>query len=127
MKLSPRDAARYFAKPEAQRTGVLIYGTDPMRVALKRQEFLKNRLGPNAEEEMRLSRMPAGELRRDPAMLLDAIKAVGFFPGGLGLREAIIAVLSPVIGLPFDTGVLLVVVGVAAGMIFRLGEEVAPA
>ena len=62
------------------RDGLLIYGNDAMRVALKRQEFLKNLLGPNAEEEMRLSRMPAGELRRDPAMLLDAIKAVGFHP-----------------------------------------------
>ena len=30
---------------------------------------------------MRLTRIPAAELRRDPAMLLDAIKAVGFFPG----------------------------------------------
>ena len=81
MKLSPRDAKPYFARPDRTRTGLLIYGGDAMRVALKRQEFLKNLLGSNAEEEMRLSRMPAGELRRDPAMLLDAIKAVGFFPG----------------------------------------------
>jgi len=81
MKLTPREANPYFARPDPARTGLLIYGSDAMRVALKRQEFLKNLLGPNAEEEMRLSRMPAGELRRDPAMLLDAIKAVGFFPG----------------------------------------------
>ena len=81
MKLTPRDAKAYFAKPDASRTGLLIYGSDAMRVALKRQEFLKNLLGPNAEEEMRLTRMPAGELRRDPPMLLDAIKSVGFFPG----------------------------------------------
>lgn len=81
MKLTPRDAKAYFAKPDASRTGLLIYGSDAMRVALKRQEFLKNLLGANAEEEMRLTRMPAGELRRDPAMLLDAVKAVGFFPG----------------------------------------------
>ncbi|MFG6594649.1 DNA polymerase III subunit delta [Sulfitobacter sp. 1A13368] len=81
MKLPPREAKPYFARPDPARTGLLIYGSDAMRVALKRQEFLKNLLGPNAEEEMRLSRMPAGELRRDPAMLLDAIKAVGFFPG----------------------------------------------
>ena len=81
MKLTPRDSKPYFARPDPARTGLLIYGSDAMRVALKRQEFLKNLLGANAEEEMRLSRMPAGELRRDPAMLLDAIKAVGFFPG----------------------------------------------
>ena len=33
--------------------------------------------------------------------------AIGFFPGGLGVREALIAALSPLIGLPFDTGILL--------------------
>ena len=81
MKLSPRDANAYFARPDATKTGLLIYGGDAMRVALKRQEFLKSLLGPTAEEEMRLTRIQAAEVRRDPAMLLDAIKAVGFFPG----------------------------------------------
>ncbi len=81
MKLSPRDASRYFAKPEAQRTGALIFGADPMRVALKRQELITNLIGAEGEEEMRLTRMSAGELRKDPAMLTDAIKAQGFFPG----------------------------------------------
>lgn len=33
--------------------------------------------------------------------------AIGFFPGGLGLREALLAALSPLIGLEFNTGVLL--------------------
>ena len=33
--------------------------------------------------------------------------AIGFFPGGLGLREALIAALSPLIGLDVETGVLL--------------------
>lgn len=81
MKLSTRDANAYFAKPDPSKTGLLVFGGDAMRVALKRQEMLKVLLGPQAEEEMRLTRMPAAELRRDPAMLLDAIKAVGFFPG----------------------------------------------
>jgi DNA polymerase-3 subunit delta len=81
MKLSPRDANAYFTKPQPDRTGLLIFGADAMRVALKRQAFLKALLGPKAEEEMRLSRISAGELRRDKAMLLDAVKAVGFFPG----------------------------------------------
>ena len=33
--------------------------------------------------------------------------AIGFFPGGLGLREALLAALSPLIGLQFNIGVLL--------------------
>jgi len=81
MKLSPRDADGYFARPDATRTGLLIYGADAMRVALKRQQVLTALLGPTADEEMRLTRMPGAELRKDPAQLVDAIKAVGFFPG----------------------------------------------
>ncbi|NVO57636.1 DNA polymerase III subunit delta [Rhodobacteraceae bacterium B1Z28] len=81
MKLSPREAEGYFTKPDADKTGLLIYGADAMRVALKRQQVLAALLGPNAEEEMRLTRMPGSDLRGDPARLLDAVKAVGFFPG----------------------------------------------
>ena len=81
MKLSAREAAGYFAKPDAAKTGLLIYGSDAMRVALKRQQVLAALLGKSAEEEMRLSRMSGNDLRKDPAMLVDAIKAVGFFPG----------------------------------------------
>ncbi len=81
MKLAGREAERYFAKPGAERTGLLIYGADAMRVALKRQQVLAALLGPGAEEEMRLTRLAGAELRKDPAQVLDAIKAVGFFPG----------------------------------------------
>lgn len=81
MKLTKRDAVSVMAKPDPGKLGILFYGADAMRVALKRQDYLKALLGPAAEEEMRLTRIPATELRRDPAMLLDAVKAVGFFPG----------------------------------------------
>ncbi|MBR9650574.1 DNA polymerase III subunit delta [Thalassovita aquimarina] len=81
MKLTSRDANRYFAKPDPSRTGMLIYSADAMRVALKRQEVIEALLGPNGEEEMRLTRIPGGELRKDPAMLLDAVKSISFFPG----------------------------------------------
>lgn len=81
MKLSARDAARYFTKPEPQRLGVLLYGNDAMRVALKRQALIAALIGPNGDDEMRLNRMQAADLRKDPALLSDAIKAQGFFPG----------------------------------------------
>jgi DNA polymerase-3 subunit delta len=81
MKLSPREADGYFSRPDPEKTGILIFGADAMRVALKRQQLLSALLGANAEEEMRLTRMPGAELRKDPAQLLDAVKAVGFFPG----------------------------------------------
>lgn len=81
MKLSTREAPGYFAKPDPTATGLLIYGADAMRVALRRQEVIKALIGEAGEEEMRLTRIPAAELRKDPALLLDAVKAQGFFPG----------------------------------------------
>lgn len=98
MKLSGRDAPGYFAKPETQRTGLLIYGPDAMRTALKRQEVISALVGPEGEEEMRLTRIPASELRKDPAMLLDAIKAQGFFPGPrVAFVEGVTDALTPII------------------------------
>ncbi|MFY9210132.1 MAG: DNA polymerase III subunit delta [Aestuariivita sp.] len=81
MKLSARDAASYFRKPDPGKAGLLIYGADPMRIALKRTEVIKALIGDSGEEEMRLTRMPASDLRKDAAPLVDAIKAIGFFPG----------------------------------------------
>ena len=81
MKLSARDANAYFNKPNPDAAGLLISGEDTMRVAMKRQEVVAKLVGPNGEEEMRLTRIPAAELRKDAAMLLDAVKAISFFPG----------------------------------------------
>jgi DNA polymerase-3 subunit delta len=81
MKLGLREGAGIIAKPPKDILGLLIHGGDAMRVSLKRQEYLKALLGPAADEEMRLSRIPAADLRREPALLMDAVKAVGFFPG----------------------------------------------
>jgi len=81
MKLSARDALGVFTRPDPNKSGVLIYGANAMRVALKRQQLVRGLIGPLGEEEMRLTRLQGGELRRDAAALNDAIKAVGFFPG----------------------------------------------
>jgi len=81
MILKGVEAARYCAKPDPARAGLLIFGADPMRVALKRQEAIAALIGPEGEGEMRLTRMSGGDLRKDASLLLDAIKAVGFFPG----------------------------------------------
>lgn len=81
MILKGVEAARYPAKPDPARAGLLIFGADPMRVALKRQEAIAALIGPEGEGEMRLTRMSGGDLRKDGSLLLDAIKATGFFPG----------------------------------------------
>jgi len=81
MKLVGDKANNYFTNPHNSHTAILIYGSDTMRVALRRQELLEALLGDNAEEEMRLTRMSGSDLRSDPSLLLDGLKANGFFPG----------------------------------------------
>ncbi len=81
MKLTGADANRFLAKPDPSRAGLLIFGADPMRVALKRQEAILALIGATGESEMRLTRIQAAELRKDPALLVDATRAAGFFPG----------------------------------------------
>lgn len=81
MKLTGADANKYLAKPDPLRAGLLIFGADPMRVALKRQEAILAMIGPTGEAEMRLTRIQAADLRKDAALLNDATRAAGFFPG----------------------------------------------
>jgi len=81
MILTGGKAQPYIAKPDPGRPGLLLFGGDPMRVALKRQQAVLALIGPNGDSEMRLTRIPAGDLRAEPALLIDAIKAQGFFPG----------------------------------------------
>ena len=81
MKLSTAQAAGYFAKPDPDKAGVLIYGADAMRVSLKRQDLIAALLGPNGAEELRLTRIPSAKLREEPALIQDGMKSVGFFPG----------------------------------------------
>ena len=81
MKLAGAEARRYLAKPDPAKAALVIFGEDAMRVALKRAEAVVALGGPNADAEMRLTRIPAADLRKDGAALLDAIKASSFFPG----------------------------------------------
>ncbi|MFD1913259.1 DNA polymerase III subunit delta [Halodurantibacterium flavum] len=81
MKLAGAEAVRYFARPDPGRPGLLIYGADAMRVALRRQEVIAALIGPEGEAEMRLTRMTGADLRKDPTLLPDAVRAQGFFPG----------------------------------------------
>ncbi|MFN0115056.1 MAG: DNA polymerase III subunit delta [Paracoccaceae bacterium] len=81
MKLSGPAAARFLARPDAGAPGLLLFGADPMRVALKRAEAVAAIVGPGGEADMRVTRIAAADLRRDPALLADALRARGFFPG----------------------------------------------
>ncbi|MFT4743524.1 MAG: DNA polymerase-3 subunit delta [Yoonia sp.] len=81
MKMAGSGAQGYLRNPDPSHSGLLIFGADAMRVATARQTVIAALVGPQGEEEMRLTRIPAADLRKDPAILDDAIKARGFFPG----------------------------------------------
>jgi DNA polymerase III subunit delta len=81
MILKGVEASRYFASPDPSRAGLLIFGADGMRVALRRQEVVAALIGPDGPAEMRLTRLAASDLRKDAAALIDATRAIGFFPG----------------------------------------------
>ena len=81
MKLQGNDARTYLARPDPARAGLLIFGADTMRVALKRQDAVRSLIGPAGEAEMRLQRIAAADLRKDGTLLLDALKSISFFPG----------------------------------------------
>lgn len=103
MIVKPAAFARLLAARDEALAAILIAGEDPMRVAMKRQEAVLARIGPEGEREMRLERLSAADVRRDPAALGDVLKAQGFFPGpravlledvGDGLDETIGAALA---------------------------------
>ena len=81
MKLTNRDVVSFFKSPPRGIAGVLIYGNDVMRVSDKRQLFIGSLLGPNADEEMRLTRISRENLKKAPEQAIDLCKAQGFFPG----------------------------------------------
>ena len=81
MKLSPKELPRFLENPDPTIAAILFYGSDTMRVALKRQEYLENLLGLTAEQEMRLTRLTGDDVLKDHTAAFDAIKSVGFFPG----------------------------------------------
>lgn len=81
MLLRGAEARRFLAAPDPARAGLLLFGADAMRVALHRQQVAAALVGPAGEAEMRLIRLAASDLRRDGALLGDAIRERGFFPG----------------------------------------------
>lgn len=81
MKLSARDVAGFFERPDKSKAAILLYGPDAMRISLKRKTLVDALVGKNGEEEMRLNRVDPASLRKSPAELMDALKASGFFPG----------------------------------------------
>lgn len=80
MKLAGREALRFCARPDESLCGALIHGADAGQVAGARQDLVSALMGAETDD-LRLTRLEAAEARRDAAMIGDALRARGFFPG----------------------------------------------
>lgn len=81
MKLTGAKATSFFLTPDTSCAGLLIYGADAEKVALRSKETAVAWVGETAKDEMRLMKLIAADVRKDPALLYDTVKAQGFFPG----------------------------------------------
>lgn len=87
MRLAGAAAAAFCRSPEQSMAAALLHGDDAAAVAERRRELVAALLGPGGDP-MRLERIEAAALRRDPAALDAAIRARGFFAGrGIVLVE----------------------------------------
>ncbi len=132
MKLAGREAARFLARPDPKAAGILLFGADAMRVALKRAALVEALIGPEGAAEMRLTRIPATDLRRDPAALVDAAKATGFFAGPRAvLVEEATDAFAPIVLAALgdwregDARIVVTAGALGAGSSLRKGFEVA--
>ncbi len=80
MKVQPRDADAFCAKPPAALAAVLLYGPDGGLVR-ERAEKLRASVVPDADDPFRLVEITADELKSDPARLRDEAQAMAFGGG----------------------------------------------
>jgi DNA polymerase III subunit delta len=103
MKLAGAKASAFFANPDKSCAGLLIFGMDAEKINIRRQEVTLALVGKAAMDEMRLTRLDASEVRKDPAAVQDAMKAQGFFPGPRavvieGATDGLATVLASAVG-----------------------------
>lgn len=80
MKLAGSIVGRFVRTPDPQVRAALIYGDDVALVAARREQLSKSILGEDSPE-LRLARLDAASIRKDPASLYDALRESAFFGG----------------------------------------------
>lgn len=80
MKISARAAAGFCRSPDLGLVGALLFGPDDGLIAERRRSLVTAILGDD-DTDMRLTRIAAADARKDGALVADALRAQGFFPG----------------------------------------------
>ena len=80
MKLTGKDAVNYYLNPQPA-SAILLHGEPESKINRNYQSISQKLVGKDAKEEMRLTELIGSDLRKDKGLAIDAIKAIGFFPG----------------------------------------------
>jgi DNA polymerase III subunit delta len=80
MILKGVEATRYFSRPDPGKAGLLIFGADSMRVALKRQEVIAALIGPDGEAENAPDPYPRRRSAQGWRAALGCHQIAGLFP-----------------------------------------------
>lgn len=83
MKLAGREADAFLRNP-APRPAILLHGPEAAAVDFARKTLVEKLLsgGGTAPDDMALERLAPQELRKEPALLVDQMRARGFFDSG---------------------------------------------
>ncbi|HTI87910.1 MAG TPA: DNA polymerase III subunit delta [Alphaproteobacteria bacterium] len=85
MKLAPREIRGFLAAPPAKIAAVLIYGPDA-GLMRERAEGLVRQIAGATDDPFRVTEMSGGQLREDPARLVDEVFALSFTGGRRAIR-----------------------------------------
>jgi DNA polymerase-3 subunit delta len=85
VKLAPRDIRGFIAAPPAKIAAVLIYGPDA-GLMRERAEGLVRQIAGALDDPFRVTELQAGQLRDDPARLVDEVFALSFTGGRRAIR-----------------------------------------
>ncbi len=80
-KLAASKSRGYLKRPDPAHHAMLLYGPDATQVAARRDDAIRARLGGALDDPFRLARLEADAVRRDPALLVDEVNAMGFGGG----------------------------------------------
>lgn len=90
MKIAPRDAAAFVAKPHPAVRAILFYGENA-GLARDYADAIARLVVPNAKDIERIVEIPAADLRKDPARLSDEASQMSMFSPGrriIRIRDA---------------------------------------
>jgi DNA polymerase-3 subunit delta len=80
MKLTGKDATSFCLYPKPA-PAILLHGEPESKILGKYQSISERLVGENAKTEMRVTELSGAEIRKDKGLVIDATKAIGFFPG----------------------------------------------